>query len=52
MRTDELGHIIIISNGRELSISQNAFDETKTEIQYIGNKKHKSISYKRLQIIA
>lgn len=41
MRTDELGDIVIISNGKELTISEKILAETKTEVQYIGNKNTK-----------
>ena len=41
MRTDELGDIVIISNGRELTITEKIFAEVKTEASYIGNKNTK-----------
>lgn len=41
MRTDELGDIVIISNGKEITISEKIITEAETKVQYIGNKNTK-----------
>ncbi len=41
MRTDELGDIVIISDGKTLQISEETMVKDKDNIQYIGNKNTK-----------
>lgn len=41
IRTDELGDIVIVSNGKETTISEKIITETETKVQYIGNKNTK-----------
>ena len=41
MRTDQLGDIVMVSNGKELSLSEQVIVKDKNEAEYIGNKNTK-----------
>lgn len=41
MRTDKLGDIVFISNGKEVTFIENTASENKNKAQYIGNKNTK-----------